>query len=87
MWRAAGIRRNMQDLSEALETVEYWCQYVLHRQFKDPTGWELENMLLVARLMIAAAFERRESRGVHLRQDFPDLDEEHWRRHITFRRE
>jgi L-aspartate oxidase len=87
MWRAAGIRRNEQDLREALETVEYWCQYVFKRQFKDPEGWELQNLLSVARLMIAAALARRESRGVHLRQDFPQLDEAHWRRHIRFRRE
>jgi L-aspartate oxidase len=86
MWRAVGIRRNETELKEALETVEYWCQYVLRRQFKDPAGWELQNMLSVARLMINAALIRRESRGVHLRQDYPQLDEANWQRHLCFRR-
>ena len=36
-----------------------------------PEGWQLQNMLTVARIMIAAALEREETRGVHLRTDFP----------------
>jgi succinate dehydrogenase/fumarate reductase flavoprotein subunit len=36
--------------------------------------------------MVSAALERQESRGVHLRTDFPELNEAEWRRHITFRR-
>ena len=48
-----------------------WCGYVLARQFTDPDGWELQNMLTVARLMVEAALAREESRGVHLRTDFP----------------
>jgi L-aspartate oxidase len=34
----------------------------------------MQNMLGVARLMIAAAADRRESRGVHFRRDFPQPD-------------
>ncbi len=43
-------------------------------------------MLTVARLMIAAAAEREESRGVHTRSDFPATDPA-WARHIPFVRQ
>jgi len=86
MWRSAGVRRDGPGLSEAAELIDHWCSYVLSRQFNDPAGWQLQNMLTVARLMIRAALEREESRGVHLRVDFPDMDDAHWRRHIAFRR-
>jgi L-aspartate oxidase len=56
--------------------VEFWDRYVSRREFTDPAGWELQNLLLVARLVIAAAAERRESRGVHFRTDFPETDPE-----------
>ena len=41
-------------------------------------------MLIVARLMIAAASLRQESRGVHTRRDFPNPDPD-WVRHIPLR--
>lgn len=87
MWRAAGVERDGPRLAEAAEDVERWCRYVLPRQFTDPQGWELQNMLLVARIMIAAARDREETRGVHVRTDFPKTDDEHWQRHLSFRRE
>ncbi len=87
MWRAAGVERNGPQLAEAAEDIEHWCRYVLGRQFSDPHGWELQNMLVVARIMIAAARKREETRGVHVRTDFPRTDDEHWQRHIAFRRE
>lgn len=87
MWRAAGVRREGATLAEALESVESWCQYVLSRQFADPEGWELQNMLAVSWMMLRAAQIREESRGVHLRTDFPQVDEARWRRHIGFRRQ
>jgi L-aspartate oxidase len=59
---------------------------VLPRQFSDPSGWELQNMVSVARLMIQAAMARQETRGSHYRTDFPRTDEEHWHRHLTFLR-
>ena len=53
--------------------------------FPDPAGWTMQNMLVVARLMIAAASAREESRGVHTRRDFPEADPA-WARHIAVRR-
>lgn len=86
MWRAAGVRRTHQGLLEARESVRQWSRYVWARQFRAIPGWELQNMLLISCMVIEAALQRRESRGVHLRSDFPQLDETHWRRHVTFRR-
>ena len=85
MWRHVGVERDGESLAEALETVEGWCRYVLPRQFAEPQGWQLQNMLEVARLMIRGAIERRETRGVHFRNDFPDSIAD-WRAHIGWQR-
>lgn len=85
MWRQVGVERNGPQLSEALEAVEGWCRYVLPRQFADPTGWQLQNMLEVAQLMIRGAITREESRGVHVRGDHPGA-EHVWHVHIGWRR-
>ena len=85
MWRQVGVERSGESLAEALDTVEGWCRYVLPLQFPDPEGWQLQNMLEVARLMIRAALVRRETRGVHVRSDFPRA-EDSWRAHIGWRR-
>lgn len=87
MWRACGVRRNQELLEEAATTVDQWRRYVLPRQFDDLPGWELQNMLIVARIMIQAALAREESRGTHLRTDFPQLDDAHWNKHQWFQRD
>jgi len=87
MWRSVGVRRTEQDLREALRSVEHWQKYVLVRQFCDPEGWELQNMLTVARVIVRAALQRQESRGVHYRCDFPQADNETWKRRLVFRRD
>jgi L-aspartate oxidase len=86
MWRAAGVRRSGPQLADAGRTIRRWCGYVHARQLNDPHGWELQNMLTVASLIVEAALAREESRGVHLRTDFPRTDDEHWRRHLAFLR-
>jgi L-aspartate oxidase len=86
MWRSCGVRRTGEGLAEALETVDGWRRYVLVRQFTDLEGWELQNMLTLARVMIEAALAREESRGVHLRTDFPTRDDAHWDKHLDFAR-
>jgi L-aspartate oxidase len=83
MWRSAGVRRQGETLADALSAIDGWCQYALHRQFTGPDGWELQNLLIVARLVIQMALARQESRGVHLRADFPETDDRLWQRHQT----
>jgi L-aspartate oxidase len=86
MWRNVGITRDAEGLTEAADQVDFWCRYALGQIFADPAGWTLQNLLTVARLMIAAAAARTESRGAHNRFDFPATDPA-WEHHITFRRD
>lgn len=82
MWLRAGVWREADGLAEAAESIAGWRQYVLTRQLTTPDGWELQNLLQVADLMIRSAAERTESRGVHLRSDFPEPDDDAWRRRV-----
>jgi L-aspartate oxidase len=86
MGRSVGIVRNETELSGACRQLDFWARYVCRRDLNETAGWELQNMLLTARAMAAAALERRESRGVHSRSDFPVAVEEQ-RNHIVVRRE
>ncbi|MFE6778732.1 L-aspartate oxidase [Streptomyces sp. NPDC057702] len=44
--------------------------------------WEATNLLLVARVLVAAALRRAETRGCHWREDHPDRDDTDWNRHL-----
>jgi L-aspartate oxidase len=83
MVRNMGIVRDRAGLLEAERQVAFWCRYVLRREFRIRAGWELQNLLTVARLMIWSALQRTESRGVHYRSDFPNRDDAHWLRHVV----
>jgi L-aspartate oxidase len=87
MWRNVGIRRTGESLKKAAVAIDGWRKYVLVRQFSSPDGWELQNMLTLSRLMVAAALQRKESRGVHLRMDFPELDDCNWSSRLVFCRD
>ena len=84
MWRSVGVRRTEQELQEALRSIMDLQKYVLVRQFCEPQGWELQNMIAIARIVVRAALDREESRGVHLRTDFPAIDNGQWKRRLTF---
>lgn len=75
MWRHVGISRCESELQSASQQLDFWANYVCRRDLPGPEGWELQNMMLVSRIMTAAALVRRESRGVHLRSDYPNTEE------------
>ncbi|HOI53957.1 MAG TPA: L-aspartate oxidase [Phycisphaerae bacterium] len=83
MWRNVGIERDARHLAETEEIIEFWQSYVLDKEFADPRGWQLQNMLTLARLVARSANQRQESRGTHFRTDFPERDDAHWQHHIV----
>lgn len=87
MWRNVGITRQATPLTEAMEIIAFWQRYVMDKVFTSPFGWECQNMLTVAGLMAYAAAERKESRGVHYRKDYPDRNDTDFAHHIELIRE
>jgi succinate dehydrogenase / fumarate reductase flavoprotein subunit len=89
-----GIVRHEPEMQRALELIrqlEARRQRVGvggNREFNP--GWhtalDLRNMLTVAEAITRAALERRESRGAHFREDYPDKDPEAGRFNVTVRR-
>ena len=73
MWRNVGIAREESRLEEAIEIIEFWHRYIMDKVFDKPTEWECQNMLTLGHLITRMALERRESRGVHFRLDYPEL--------------
>ncbi|HVJ81222.1 MAG TPA: FAD-binding protein, partial [Planctomycetia bacterium] len=86
MFRDVGIEREREGLQAAAEQVDFWCRYALAREFHDPAGWELQNLLTVAGLVARAALARTESRGTHFRLDHPATDDAGWRRRLLLDR-
>lgn len=91
MTRGAGVVRSADSLARAAEELED-----LHRSAflkagaaepKDAVpgveAWEVTNLLLVSRVLVAAARQREETRGCHWREDRPERDDENWRRHLV----
>jgi len=50
-----------------------------------PAEFELLNILTLATQITKCALLREETRGVHVREDHPERDDDQWRRHITLR--
>lgn len=44
--------------------------------------FKAQNLLLVGKMMLASADQRTESRGVHFREDYPQLDDRQWKKSI-----
>lgn len=83
MGRLVGVQRYAEGLRQADGQIRSLAAYVMRHQFNSVEGWELQNLLLTAHCMASSALARTESRGVHLRSDFPEPDDENWRCHLS----
>jgi len=79
LWHQAGIIRDKEGLSQALETLAGWQQTM--PKPNDRHSYEMESLLIAGRLMVEAALFRQESRGAHFRSDFPSHSND-WLKHI-----
>lgn len=82
--RYVGIRRHKNGLEHVLDELDNLRQNGL---FEDNEYYSLrsEGMLKIAELITRSALQRKESRGVHVRSDFPELNPEST--HISFKKE
>ena len=71
-----GITRDAQKLTEGIESVEYYLSIsdkLMYDSDVSPyIGYSLRPMLLLARAILTSALARKETRGAHIRKDFPE---------------
>ncbi|MGW0855380.1 L-aspartate oxidase [Streptomyces sp. NPDC002690] len=92
MTRGAGVLRSAESLAAAARELE-----ALHAGATESgagaqkaavpgvEAWETTNLLLVSRVLVAAASARTETRGCHWREDHPERDDTDWRAHLVVR--
>ncbi len=90
LWTDGGIIRNKQGLKRALDEIEAIRAQAFGMDFGDNPRelqrcFELQFACQTAALILQAALQREESRGAHLREDYPDQDDEKWRGHLQVR--
>ncbi|MET9804168.1 L-aspartate oxidase [Streptomyces sp. NPDC006368] len=90
MTTGAGVLRSARSLAAAAEELEaVHASAVAGEDGKaaEPgvDSWETTNLLCVARVLVAAARRREETRGCHWREDHPDRDDTAFRRHLVVR--
>jgi len=82
-WDKVGIIRDKEGLNQAAGILAAW-----QKSLPPPTdqpSYELSNLILTGRLLTEAAFIRQESRGAHLRSDFPHTSPK-WQCHIIWKK-
>ncbi|EHN72011.1 L-aspartate oxidase [Streptomyces coelicoflavus ZG0656] len=92
MTDGAGVLRSADSLTRAadrLHALHTEAREALHDNGKTAEPgvdtWEATNLLCVARVLVAAATLREETRGCHWREDHAERDDSAWRRHVVVR--
>ncbi|MDF9409876.1 FAD-binding protein [Pelotomaculum isophthalicicum JI] len=82
MWEKVGVIRNREGLSGMVNDIEKLKEKLPDTEVSDYlkliNKLETENMLLVGEAVVLSALLRKESRGAHYREDFPDEAGEKW---------
>ncbi|QWU16353.1 L-aspartate oxidase [Paenibacillus sophorae] len=86
MVRYVGLRRNEEMLSKGLEELKRQLP-IFGAALTKREEYEFANMLTCSLLVTESALTREESRGAHYREDFPQRDDEYWRKHLLQIRE
>ena len=90
MMENIGIYRNEGDMTRAIEKLQSLRSDYKNVRIQDNTksfnsdlleALELENLLDLSLATAESARNRRESRGAHCREDFPDRDDNGWLKH------
>ncbi len=93
MWNTAGLFRNQEGLEKGLKKVNELKQKFKEIKVGDKSkifntalvyALELENLLDLSECIILGALNRREHRGAHYREDYPNRDDENWLKHSIF---
>ena len=75
-----GIVRSEEALAKGIEDIEYYLGIVDKIRFDSSESpyytYSLKPILILARATLTCALERRETRGAHIRSDYPDTSEE-----------
>ncbi len=92
MTAGAGVLRSAESLAVAAGALERLHTGAVEAYDRDGKAaepcvetWEATNLALVARVLVAAARRREETRGCHWREDRPERDDQVWRRHLVVR--
>ena len=76
-----GITRTAQKLNEGISSVDYYLsisdKLIFDSDVSLYVGYSIKPMLLLARAILTSALERRETRGAHIREDYPERSTEY----------
>ncbi|KZE39113.1 fumarate reductase [Bhargavaea cecembensis] len=85
LWYHANVVRSESGLTAALDEIRKLEQAVdlpllFSRPDKRQLAFKARNFLMLSRVLLLAMLERKESRGAHYREDYPDEDQAYNRR-------
>jgi L-aspartate oxidase len=86
MVRYVGLKRTAKGLEKGYEELKRQLS-IFETSLTQREDYEFANLLNCALLTTEAALIRKESRGGHYRDDFPEKDDLNWRKHTVFNRE